>query len=213
MNDHNQFRHEVERDERWLAERLVAMEPVDTQRIKLRVRLGMGEQWLAERLKNEPDVSVESATRIRVRRTLLEQRTTDQTEEDRTAHGRRRWVAPTLAFVGLAAAVWFLVTFNPFGVSTVNITAKITDETPVSESDLVALGAFEQSAEGEDEFDETLQQLQQDLTELGQRFAGSNVEPNAPFENFWDSEDSFESDGEDANQPVGAVWRIGASGV
>ncbi len=213
MNDHDQIRFEVERDERWLAGRLAVSEPVDLDRIRLRARVAIGEQWLAERLKDEPPDSLESAARIRVRNTLRETRTTEHAMDDRTARHRRRWVAPTLAFVGLAAALLFLVTSDPFGLSTVHVATKIPDSSSERDSDLVALGAFEQAAQTENEFDETLQQLEQDLTELGQRVAGSDADANSPFESFWDTEDSFEFDGEDANQPVGAVWRVRESGV
>jgi hypothetical protein len=94
-------------------------------------------------------------------------------------------------------------------------TTPITKVASNEETELIALSAFEQSAQAGEEVDQSLEDLEKEIADLGQRVVGRGGESgvDALFESFWDSMDSSDMDGEGADQPVGAAWRVRESGV
>ena len=149
IDQENQFR-EVAEYEAWLAQALVPDERAPFEHLKRRVRVEIGEQWLARELR-EPRVSssTQDALRVRIRDAVT---ATNRSEEivppvDR-AWKIRSWVVG--AGLGLAAMIAFSFNIFPRG------------ESVVVDMELPEVSAFEDVVKVED-FDSALTQLEEEL--------------------------------------------------
>jgi len=234
MTEHEQELQEIARDELWLHSVLSEAESLQTERIKMRIRLEAGERWLSDRLHDPSTPHVADAARLRVHlalhdaaasaapprplrtlRTLSTLRILRPLRTLRTLLTFRTPYPGAAAAAGLAAAlaiaVFALGRIDTAGKKT---TPASTDER-IGETDLVALSAFDLSGQEVEEVDQSLQTLEKEIADLGRLFAGrgGDGDTNNFFDDSWDSLDSSGLDGDGADQPVGAVWRLRESGV
>lgn len=214
MNECDTMLQEIARDERWFAEMLAASERVETERIKLRIRVEIGERWLSDKLHDPSASRLVDATRERVRAALQVARADGPVAVRLRGWSGRQWLAAAGAVVGVAAALAIVLT-GIGGIENAEKTAPITTVTSNEETGLIALSAFEQSGQDGEDVDQSLEELEKEITDLGQRIVGRGGESGADklFDDFWESLDSFDMDGEGAEQPVGAAWRVRESGV
>ncbi|MDO8630955.1 MAG: hypothetical protein Q7R41_10730 [Phycisphaerales bacterium] len=215
MKEYDTTLQEIVRDERWFAETLAASERVETERIKLRVRVEIGERWLSDKLHDPSASRLVDATRERVRTALQEARADGPVAVRMRGWSGRQWVAAAGAVMGVAAALVIVLT----GVGGIENAEKMT--TPVTnvpsnkETELIALSAFEQSGQVDEDVDQSLEELEKEIADWGQRVVGRGGESGADtlYDDFWESMDSSDMDGEGADEPVGAAWRVRESGV
>jgi hypothetical protein len=109
MNDEQKIREAIERDEAWFAEACHRSEPVDTDAIKQRVRIEIGEQWLGRKLTGADDSQLSERIRGKVRVSLANSsRETDSTrgntEKSRSTVYRFYWAVASA--VGIAATLF-----------------------------------------------------------------------------------------------------------
>ncbi len=215
MNEYDPMSQEIARDERWLAEMLAASEHVEAERIKLRIRVEIGERWLSDKLHDPSASRLVDATRERVRTALQEARTDGQVAVRLRGWSGRQWVAAAGAVVGVAAALVVVLTGVGGIENAEKKTTPITTVTSNEETELIALSAFEQSGQVGEDVDRSLEELEKEIADMGQRVVGRGGESGADtlFDDFWESMDSSDMDGEGADQPVGAAWRVRESGV
>lgn len=214
MNEYDPMPQEIARDERWLAEMLAASERVEAERIKLRIRVEIGERWLSDKLHDPSASRLVDATRERVRTALQEARADGQVAVRLRGWSGRQWVAAAGAVVGVAAALAIVLT-GIGGIENAEKTTPITTATSNEETELIALSAFEQSGQVGEDVDRSLEELEKEIADMGQRVVGRGGESGADtlFDDFWESMDSSDMDGEGADRPVGAAWRVRESGV
>jgi|CXWL01.1.fsa_nt_gi hypothetical protein len=152
---------EIAEHEAWLGQTLLPEERVSLEHLKRRVRVQIGEQWLAQELQEPPaSSSIRDALRIRVRDAVMATRRSvaDHRPADRTSR-IRPWVVG--AGLGLAALIAFTFNISPNG------------ESVVVDSDLPEVSAFEEALEVED-FDSALTQLEEELDSFDALLAVAN---------------------------------------
>lgn len=214
MNECDTMLQEIARDERWFAEMLAASERVEAERIKLRIRVEIGERWLSDKLHDPSASRLVDATRERVRTALQVALADGPVAVRLRGWSGRQWLAAAGAVVGVAAALAIVLT-GIGGIENAEKTTPITTVTSNEETGLIALSVFEQSGQIGEDVDRSLEELEKEIADLGQRVVGRGGESGADtlFDDFWESLDSSDMDGEGAEQPVGAAWRVREPGV
>lgn len=107
MTDDLKTREDIEHGETWLAKLCARSEPVDVSAIKKRVRVAIGEKWLAQRLNDANDAQVTGRMRGKLRESIARASRAGAPEFLRSTH-RLHWVA--VSAVGVAAML--LITFG-----------------------------------------------------------------------------------------------------
>ena len=161
---------EIERHEQWLREVGRDEFDFDVERIKTRVRIAVGEQWLARQLKDQSPAALSDRTKRRVRTGLSRLRHGSAAGSAVAGRKRSSWAwYHRLGAVGLAAAACLLAavgvrSLQRFGweVSPRGGPARPPVSTPIDELPMVA--AFESFAE--DELTQSLAMLERDLDDL-----------------------------------------------
>ncbi len=148
MTDDRAMRDAIERDEQWLADLCDASDPIDRAAIKRRVRVEMGERWLAQQLHDADGGDVARGVRDGVRSAIQAERVR------RSPHGALRFVLAIGGPVGIAAALAF---FWVLPKSAILPSGQTTIEAGYAD-------AFE--AYTQDDFDTSLTELSDDLDRL-----------------------------------------------
>ena len=122
MGNWDDMAREVERGELWLRENLVDPAPPDHDRIKLRVRVALGEAWLSGSLDESPDAEVIAHAKRGVGMALADAASSDNRHPrllpsplsaGRNYTGFLRWASG----IGLAAAASLVVYVGFYGMN------------------------------------------------------------------------------------------------
>lgn len=103
MTDDWAIRDAIDRDEQWLGDLCDSTDPMDTASIKRRVRVEIGERWLAEQLHDADSGDIKRRVRDGVRSAIQAERAR------RSPHRALRLVLAIGGPVGIAAAVAFFM--------------------------------------------------------------------------------------------------------
>lgn len=172
MTPQDRMMREIEEHERWMRETCADPDVPNVERIKMRVRIAVGEEWLARRLKDTAPVGLSERTRQCLRERLFVHRHTvpDGVRSQAVRAARRRRIARLdrwAAGVGLAAAASVALWIG-------------IPRWLAPGDDLPFAGAFEQYVA--DGLTGSLVMLDEDLTEL---------ESVSDAPTAWDAEDTF----------------------